>query len=118
MGASPRKDYGAAAVVPLSNPTVKRVMTQNAPFSIQATGHDLVPGKHIPLTSENLDALVTGTRVLDVPQEKYVKAVTSNLGVLTSADIGHRNDKGEEVVKTYTKAELLASTTIFLAKVI
>lgn len=116
MGASPRKDYGAAAIVPASNPTVKRVNTLNAPFSIEDTGHGIVKEKFIPMTSENLDALVTGTRVLDPPQEKYVKTVTKAAGVLTSAVIGHLYN-GEEVVKTYTKSELLTSSTIFLAKV-
>ena len=118
MGASARKDYGEDAIVLPSNPTVKRVHTLNAPFSVQATGHDLPNAKLIPLNSENLDALEPGTRVLDVQIEKYVKSVDKTDDVLNSAVIGHTDQyTGEEVVETYTKDDLLRSTSIFLAYV-
>ena len=118
MAKMERKDYGADAIVSPSNPTVKRVNTQNSPYSTQATGHDLPNSKLIPLNSENLDALVTGTRVLDGQLEKTVKTVNKTSNVLDDAVISYIDAyTGEEVTKTYTKNELLASSTIFLAKV-
>lgn len=118
MGRMARKDYGEGANVPASNPTLKRVNTQNSPYSVQATGHDLPNSKLIPLDSANLNALVPGTRVLDIQREKYVKSVSKTTGVLDECVIGYRDDlTGDEVTKTYTKDELLNSSSIFLAKV-
>lgn len=119
MSPMPSKSYGADAIVSPSNPTLKRVNTLNSPLSAEATGLDHVPSKHIPVTSENLNALETNTRVLEGNIEKYVKTVTKTGvapdEVLTSAVIAWSDDKDVEQTQTLTKAQFLASTTIFLA---
>jgi hypothetical protein len=71
------------------------------------------------VTSENLNALETNTRVLEGNIEKYVKTVTKTGvapdEVLTSAVIAWLDDKDVEQTQSLTKAQFLASTTIFLA---
>lgn len=116
MGASPRKDYGSGAIVAENNETMKRVNYQNTPYSVQATGHDKVVDNYIPITSENLDALTTNTRVLLGNQEGYIKTVTDTGGSapLVSAVVSVLDKQKNEINTTYLKAELLALPNFFL----
>ena len=91
----------------------------NSTYSAETVELNKSPSKHIKVNRENTDALEPNTRVLEGNIEKYVKTVTKS-GVdpdfvLTSAVIAYLDDKDVEVVQTYTKAEILASTSIFLA---
>jgi hypothetical protein len=112
MAKMQRKDYAAAAVVDHSQETLKRVHTMNTPFSVQSLGLHHNKEKHIPVTSENVDALETNTRYIEGNVEGYVKTVTQFEGATTEVVFGYLKD-GEEVTKTLTKDELLDSQTIF-----
>ena len=120
MGKMPRKDYNGAADVAAHNEVLKRVNTQNAPYSVQATGHDLTPKRSADaaMTSENIDALVAGDRLLDANRIKHVKTATKNLGVLTTAVLIYKDyETGEEIEQSYTKDQLLKSKSLFIAPI-
>lgn len=117
-----RKDYAEAAIVAPSNPTFKRVRQENTPKSIRATGHDNLANKnkHIPVTEENLETIDTNTRVLQGNIEKHVKSITTTGvapdEVFASMVIAYNDlDTGKEVTETWTKAEILASSSINFA---
>jgi hypothetical protein len=115
MGKMPRKDYAGSADVAKNNETLKRVNTQNAPASLQATGHTLTPDRKIPMTADNIDAIVTGDRILDVSREKYVKTVNKTVDTVDSIVVTFKHEQGQFKDETYTRAELLASGTLFIA---
>lgn len=116
MGKMPRKDYDGAKNVPANNEVLKRVNTQNAPASLQATGHDLTPDRQIPMTAENIDALVTGQRLLDVSREKFISVVNKTETNVDDIEVIFYDVKGTKVTEAYTRAELMASSTLFIAK--
>lgn len=121
MAKMPRKDYNGTKDVPSNNEVLKRVNTQNAPNSFQATGHDLKKDRSIPMTAANIDALVAGSRLLDISQEKFVKTVTKSVvpGSETetvSLVVTYKNPAGTFVDVPYTKQDLLLSSSLFIAK--
>jgi len=113
-----RNDYASDAIVPVSNETMKRVNTMNTPYSVQQLGLDKHPEQYIPVTSENLDAIVPNTRVAQGNIEKVVKTVNLTVGAapLISVVLMYLDDTDTEVTETWTKAELLASGNVFLFK--
>lgn len=109
-----RKDYGANAKVPASNPTMREISAINSPYSVQATGYDRDINPYIVLDSAGLDLLKRGTRVLFGNKDGYVKTVTyDGSRVLVSAVITTLDKEKNEVDTTYTKAEILALGNIF-----
>jgi hypothetical protein len=116
MGTSPRKDYAAGAVIAPGNKTMKRVNSMNAPASMQATGHDKHPDKHIEITSDNLDSLATGTRVLVGNDEGRIKTVNNHIdGYLEDILVSYSIlDSKETRDVGYTKQEILDTSVFFL----
>lgn len=125
MGATTRKDYGSNAIVSPSNPTMRAIGNINAPYSVQATGHDknvtgANSGNVIDITSANLDVLAVNTRVLQGNRIGYVKSVVigedPDPEVLETCTIRFLGDLGEEdaIDVDYTKDELLASDNLIL----
>jgi len=121
MGKMPRKDYNGSHDVAKNNEVLKRVNTQNAPNSFQATGHDLVQSRSRPMTAANIDALVTNSRLLDISVEKFVKTVTKDATVgketeTLSLVLQYKDEGGGLVQETYTKQDLLLSGSLFIAQ--
>jgi hypothetical protein len=87
MSKMPRKDYNGTKDVPASNETLKRVNTQNAPYSYQATGLDKSPDTYIKVDSDNLDNLALNTRVLKGNIKGVVKAINKPADTLVDATI-------------------------------
>lgn len=112
MPAVARKDYGANAIVAPSNETMRLINSINSPYSAQATGMDLVPGRIEKISQAQLNALTTNTRVLLGNAEGYVKTVTQVESVTTAVVIATLDKEKEEILKTYTAAEILNSGNI------
>ena len=113
-----RKDYGANAQVAESNETVKRANFDNSPYSVTSTGHNHIKDKYIPVTDENVEALVQGTRFMQGNREGYVKTVTDDGGdpaAFASAELAYQKDGEEVVLGDFTKAELLNMPNLFFA---
>lgn len=113
-----RKDYGENAILPDSNPTLKRVKFINAPKSFQSLGLNHNKPKWLNVTEENIDALPTNTRYIEGNVEGHVESITTT-GVdpditLASLVLAYSKD-GEKITKTLTRDELLASGTIYFA---
>ena len=116
MSAIARKDYGAGAIVDASLETVKRVNSMNNPYSVQQLGLDKSgPPKYAAITSASLDALPANTRVLLGNREGVVTSVNTPVATLVDCVITIFDKTKTAINTTYTKAELLASPTIFFA---
>lgn len=95
MAKMSRKDYNGSKDVPANNEVLKRVNTQNAPFSFQSTGLDKSPNTYIQVTSDNVDALVANTRALRGNIKGFIKDVNTPAGTLIDATIIYpRGDDG------------------------
>ena len=116
MSAIARKDYGAGAIVDASLETVKRVNNMNNPYSVQQLGLDKsgLP-KYQALSSAGLDALTANTRVFFGNREGVVASVNTPVATLVDCVIRIYDKTKTAIDTTYTKAELLASPTIFFA---
>lgn len=78
MGEMSRKDYGANAIVDQTSETMRRVNSMNAPFSIEATGHDHLKKNLVSITDEaSLETLKTGMRVLTGNRQGYIKSIAT-----------------------------------------
>lgn len=87
MAKMPRKDYNGAKDVPASNEVLRRINTQNAPYSHQASGLDKSPSTYVKLDSASLDALAANTRVLKANIKGAVESVNTPAGTLIDATL-------------------------------
>lgn len=95
-----RKDYGSSAIVKKNNEVLKRVNSQNSPFSVQATGHEHYQDKYIQVTSDTLDDLVQNQRVLQGNRKGYIRSLAKTGAVLDSAVISFPKGKDTPVLST------------------
>lgn len=78
MGEMSRKDYGSNAIVDQTSETMRRVNSMNAPFSIEATGHEHLKKNLVSITDEaSLETLKTGMRVFNGNRQGYIKTITT-----------------------------------------
>jgi len=122
MAGIPRRDKGAAAIVPESNEVVRQVNSMNAPESVQATGLDLEPNKdlYVAAHSANFGNIVQGMAAYVGNRRGYVKSKTftgvNPNEVLASVTVGYKDKKGVEETKVYTAADLASDSTLFFQK--
>lgn len=116
-----RKDYGEAAIVPESNPVMKRINALNAPNSSQATLPNWESDDNV---FTDYDAIALNQRVLYGNKDGYVSDVTMDDAVLGSIDVTFKrefvelgSEDGPEMgTITYTKAELEATDDLIILK--
>lgn len=98
-----------------NNETVKRVNHMNSPYSVQATGNDLVEGRLHPVRTEaEFNALATRQRVLLGNEQGWLKTVTAS----TSLVFVTLDNLKQEQLTTLTMAEVIdgRKAIIFFAK--
>lgn len=115
MGASARKDNVTANTLSKSNETYKRIMFQNTPFSVEATGADKLDKVLVLKDEASFDNIYPRQKVLLGNKVAYVKTVTkSESDVIESIDIEYIDSDGDAITRTYTMDEIIDSTELFI----